>query len=144
MKPPRHYRTRSRLGTPEFLDHGFRDPRSHVVTRTGRVVLRGVDATIFRGQIYRRANGRCEVETNGKRCNKYAAWKGYRHGELYHITDRKHGGSDVEAGVLWSCWEHHRERHPGPQFAPQRRRKAAALQDPSQPGQLPAADTAGL
>lgn len=32
MKPPRPYRTRSRLGTPEFLDHGFRD---HCLAKIG-------------------------------------------------------------------------------------------------------------
>ena len=40
-KPIPRTRKRKHLGTPEFLDHGFRDPRSYIETRTGRTVLFG-------------------------------------------------------------------------------------------------------
>ena len=69
----------------------FKDPRSRTLWRTGRVVLKGQDKTDLRRQVYRRANGRCEVLKNGKRCGKFAAWSGWHHGELSHIIASAHG-----------------------------------------------------
>jgi hypothetical protein len=106
----------------------FRDPRSRVLWRTGRVILKGQDKTELRHCVYERAAGRCEEVRNGKRCNRFAPWDGLKHGELSH---KKHGAhrDDTDAGTLWSCRECHSRRHPGPQFAPQRRRGAMARTD---------------
>src|SRR5947209_2380946 len=60
----------------------FKDPRSRVLWRTGRVQLRGQDKTDLRRDVYGRAQGRCEDERNGKRCNRFAPWDGLQHGEL--------------------------------------------------------------
>jgi hypothetical protein len=117
---------RQRSTPAQMAEHGFKDGRSYVQWNTGRVILRGVDMTELRGQVYARAGGRCEViKANGKRCNRFAAWDGVEHGELSHD---KHGPykTDTADAVLWSCRGCHRERHPGPQFAPQRRRAEAA------------------
>lgn len=105
----------------------FKDPRSKVLWRTGRVILKGQDKTDLRRQVYTRAAGRCEEVRNGKRCNKFAPWDGLQHGELSH---RQHGASrdDTPSGVIWSCRECHRKRHPGPQFAPQRKAAVALSQ----------------
>ena len=112
----------------------FKDPRSKVLWRTGRVKLRGQDKTDLRRAIYNRAGGRCEEIRNGKRCNRFAAWDGLKHGELSH---RKHGANrdDTEEGVIWSCKECHAERHPGPQFAAKRRRAQEAVPDSARPRQ---------
>ena len=121
-----HVRIRPKLGTPEFLEHGFKDPRSYVETRTGRVVLRGVDYQGLRRDAYRRAGGHCELEKpNGKRCNRYAPLDGIGHGELAHAIHRKRGGSDVITNVAWSCGSpdfcHRRRDHPGPAWSFTRR-----------------------
>lgn len=141
MKTPaklKPYRTRSRLGTREFLTrHGFKDSRSYVETKTGRVVLRGVDYKLFRFEIFKRAGGRCElVKANGKRCNKFAQLDGVGHGELAHTVHRKRGGSDAPDNVLWSCGQpdscHRNRDHPGPQWS-KRRRALEAGENPAQP-----------
>lgn len=111
-------RTRPKLGTEEFLEHGFMDPRSHIVTRTGQIVLRGVDKTNLRHDVYRRAGGRCEIASEGKRCNRFASWDGIGHGELVHIIAIGRGGSDSLTNCEWGCPECHRKRdHPGPQWS---------------------------
>jgi len=96
--------------------HGFKDPRSRVLWRTGRVILKGADKTDLRRQVYNRAEGRCEEERNGKRCGWFAPWDGIGHGELSHVN---HGANrdDTEAGTIWSCSECHARRHPGLQFS---------------------------
>lgn len=135
---PRH-RTRSKLGTLDYLDHGFIDSRSYVETRTGRVVLRGADYQNLRRKVYQRAGGRCEfIKSNGKRCNKFAPLDGIGHGELAHTIHRKRGGSDSPENASWSCGGHdgcHRKRdHPGPQWSPLIRRGAVdAGQDKAEP-----------
>lgn len=90
---------------------------SRVLWRTGQVILRGEDMRQFRLKIFRRAGGRCEVMKGSKRCNVYAPWDGFGHGELSHEVHRGRGGSDVESNVLWSCKKHHDQRHPGPQWS---------------------------
>ena len=105
----------------EPRDPRFKDPRSYVQWRSGRTILRGQDKTDLRRRVYNRAGGRCEEEPNGKRCNKFAPWDGIGHGELSH-EDHGANRDDTEAGTKWSCRECHARRHPGPQFAPQRRR----------------------
>ena len=77
----------------------FKDPRSRTLWRTGRVVLKGQDKTDLRRQVYRRAGGRCEIEWNGKRCNRYAPWAGIKHGELVHVVASAHAGSDTVANI---------------------------------------------
>ena len=136
----RPYRTRSRLGTKEFLEkHGFWDKRSHVVTRTGRVVLRGMDKTKLRHDVCKRAGGRCELlKPDGTRCNRFAPWDGIGHGELVHIVASGKGGSDTLENTQWSCGlpdSCHRKRdHPGPQWSPLIRGRAdQAGQNPAQP-----------
>jgi len=62
-----------------------------VLWRTGRVIEDAAGMKALRLKVYRRAGGRCEVEWNGKRCNKFAPWSGYRHGHLVHIVARGHG-----------------------------------------------------
>ena len=136
--PLRPYRTRSRLGTREFLTrHGFKDARSHVVTKTGRVVLRGADKTQLRRDAYERAGGRCElVKSDGKRCNRFAPWDGIGHGELVHIVASGRGGSDSLDNCEWSCGlpdSCHRKRdHPGTQWT-QRSRADETGAHPAQP-----------
>lgn len=136
----RRIRTRPHLGTTEFLEHGFLDPRSYVVTHSGRIVLRGADKTDLRRTLYRRSGGRCEIRWKGKRCNRFAPWDGLGHGEMVHIVASAHGGSDSADNCQWGCPDCHKRRdHPGIQFAPQRRRQAEAGGDPAQPGAAPAA-----
>ena len=151
-QPERHRKTvprvraRQKLGTPEFLDHGFLDQRSYVVTRTGRIVLRGADYSKFRWQVYGRAGGRCELDKpNGTRCNKFAPFDGYGHGELAHTIHRSRGGSDAPENAKWSCGIstnhagglepgcHRKQDHPGPQWSAVRRRALEAGQNPAQP-----------
>jgi hypothetical protein len=110
----------------------FKDPRSKVQWRTGRVILKGQDKTELRRAVYNRAGGRCEEIRNGKRCNRFAAWGGVKHGELSH---RKHGANrdDTTDGVIWSCRTCHSARHPGPQFAAQRRRAQETVSDSARP-----------
>ena len=111
-----------KLGTPEFLDHGFLDDRSYIETRTGRVVLFGQDKTKLRREIYARAGGRCEILREGKRCGKFAPWDGIGHGELVHIRNKAFKRNDTLEFTEWGCRACHARRdHPGPQFAPQRR-----------------------
>jgi len=112
----------------------FKDPRSRILWRTGRVQLRGQDKTDLRRDVYNRAGGRCEEIRNGKRCNRFAGWDGLKHGELSH---RAHGAkrNDTTDDVLWSCRECHRKRHPGPQFAAQRRRAQETVADRARPGE---------
>ena len=71
----------------------------------------------LRREAFRRAGGRCEIETDGKRCNVYAAWDGMNRGELWHKVHRGMGGSDELDNVLWSCRACHKKRHPGPQWS---------------------------
>ena len=126
-------RSREPRHTPEQMaEHGFRDPRSRVLWKTGRVILRGADMTELRRKVYQRAGGRCEVMRRGKRCNRFAAWDGFGHGELSHD---KHGASrnDTPETVLWSCRECHENRHPGPQFSAQRRRAQDSGAHPAGP-----------
>ena len=112
----------------------FKDPRSRILWRSGRVILKGADMTDLRRKVYRRANGRCEVKRNGKRCGQFAPWDGFKHGELAHLVGRGRTGSDTEANTVWSCRECHRnELHRGPQFAPERRRRAKAVPDSEGP-----------
>jgi hypothetical protein len=116
-----NFRTRPRLGTPEFLQSfGFKDKRSYINSKTGRVVLRGLDYKEFWDEIYGRAGGRCEVETDGKRCNKFVSRDGLNRGELRHLNHRGKGGSDVPENVELSCGGHescHRKLdHVGPQW----------------------------
>jgi hypothetical protein len=98
------------------MNHEFKDPRSRVLWRTGRVILKGQDMSGLRWQVFDRAGARCEALRNGKRCNRYAPWDGMKHGELSH--DR-HGAAktDTLESVLWSCRDCHRKRHPGLQFS---------------------------
>lgn len=101
-----------------------RKPKSRTVWRSGRVILKGAEMTQLRRDVFERAEGRCEVATHWGRCNTYAAWDGWQHGELSHRIDKAHGGSDSIENCLWSCAPCHRRRHPGPQFAFQRRSAA--------------------
>lgn len=139
MKPIPRTRTRRKLGTAEFLNHGFKDPRSYIETRTGRVVLRGQDKTILRRKAYARAGGRCELDKpDGKPCNRFAPWDGIGHGELVHMVASGRGGSDSLDNVEWSCGQpdscHRKRDHPGPQWSPLIRRGAVdAGQDSAQP-----------
>jgi hypothetical protein len=95
----------------------FKDPRSRVLWRSGRVILKGKDMTRFRWQVFDRAEARCEIVIDGKRCKKYAPWSGPGHGELVHILARAHGGSDTIDNCLWGCREHHKAKfHPGVQW----------------------------
>lgn len=122
----------------------FKDPRSKVLWRTGRVILKGQDKTDLRRNVYCRAGGRCEIEwpdANGKakRCNKFAPWSGIGHGELVHIVASAHGGSDSLENCQWGCGGkngcHAKRDHPGPQFAAQRRRRAETGAHPQGPGE---------
>src|ERR1051326_3982940 len=73
-----HTRTRSRLGTPEYLAaHSFKDKRSYV-TAFGRKVLRGKDMTDLRMKVFRRSGGHCEEVKNGNPHGKYADRKSTR------------------------------------------------------------------
>ena len=94
----------------------FKDPRSRVLWRTGRVIRRGQDMTELRREVYARAGGHCEVTRRGRRCNRFAPWDGLKHGELSHHA---HGANrnDIPEAVVWSCRECHKLRHPGPQFS---------------------------
>ena len=113
-----HTRTRSRLGTPEYLAaHSFKDKRSYV-TAFGRKVLRGKDMTDLRMKVFRRSGGHCEEVKNGNPHGKYAPWDGIGKGELSHLVHRGRGGSDEESNVIWSCADCHRARHPGVQWTP--------------------------
>ena len=130
----RHYiRSRSRepRSTPEQMaERGFRDPRSHVLWRTGRVILKGQDKRDLRLLVCNRAGARCEIEWDGKRCNKFAPWSGWAHGELVHVVASSHGGSDSLENCLWGCHDcHKRKYHPGLQFEAERRRSADAGAD---------------
>lgn len=114
-KPIPRFRTRPRLGT---WPQNFNDPRSHVVQRTGQIILRGVDKTNFRFCIFRRAGGHCEIEWDGKVCGKFAAWDGIGKGDLVHIVATGRGGSDTHDNCLWGCQECHRRKfHPGLQWS---------------------------
>ena len=129
-------RTRPRLGTKEFLEHGFLDQRSHIVTSTGRVVLRGKDKTNLRWKVFKRAGGKCELtQPDGARCNRYAPFDGRGHGELVHRTASAHGGSDSLDNCEWGCADCHRKRdHPGPQWSALIRGRADGVsQDSPQP-----------
>jgi len=120
----------------EHRDPRFKDPRSRVLWRSGRVILKGADMTALRWTVYHRASGRCEVKANGRRCNKFAPFDGYGHGELAHVQGRGRTGSDTPENTLWSCRSCHREGlHVGPQFAPQRRRRAETGANPEGPGE---------
>lgn len=90
--------------------------------RTGRVIEDGPGMHKLRSAVYRRAGGHCEIVWDGKRCNRFAKWDGFGHGELWHEIHRGRGGSDIESNCFWSCKECHRRRHPGPQWS----RKAIA------------------
>lgn len=115
----------------------FKDPRSRELWRSGRVILKGQDMTDLRRAVYARAQGRCEVKrTNGKRCNTFAPFDGFGHGELAHLIGRGRTGSDTLENTCWSCRECHRtELHRGPQFAPQRRRRAEISENIARPGE---------
>ena len=89
-------------------DPRFKDPRSRQLWRTGRVILKGQDMTDLRRQVYRRSGGHCEVEKHGKRCNRFAPWDGYRHGELAHRVHHSHGGTDTPENTCWACYDCHR------------------------------------
>lgn len=129
-RPLSRTRTRRPLGTPEFLDHGFLDPRSYVETRTGRVVLFGADKTKLRRDVYARAQGKCEIEWDGKRCGKFAAWDGIGKGELVHIRGAAFKRNDTLEHTQWGCREcHSRRDHPGPQFVSERRRRGDVVHD---------------
>src|SRR5271165_6655909 len=120
----------------EPRDPRFKDPRSRVLWRSGRVILKGQDMTALRWEVYHRAQGRCEVKANGRRCNKFAPFDGFGHGELAHLDARGRGGSDTPQNTCWACRDCHRERlHVGPQFAPQRRRRAEAGANSEGPGE---------
>lgn len=115
-------------------EHNFKDSRSKALWRSNRIVLFGQDKTDLRRAVYQRAGGKCEIEWNGRRCNRYAPWSGIGHGELVHIVASAHGGSDSLENCQWGCGGrdgcHARRDHPGPQFATQRSRRdkeAAAL-----------------
>lgn len=97
--------------------HGFKDPRSRVLWRTGRTILKGADKTDLRRRVYNRAEGRCEAEVNGKRCGWFAPWDGIGRGELSHVVHGAKGLGDVESNVVWSCSECHARHHPGLQFS---------------------------
>lgn len=90
---------------------------SRKLWRTGQVILRGDDMKAFRLEIFRRAEGRCEIEEDGVRCNIYAPWDGFGHGELSHKIHKGRGGSDSPDNVSWSCVGHHRKLHLGPQWS---------------------------
>ena len=103
--------------------------------RTGQVKEDAAGMYRLRRLVFKRAGGNCEVRKNGKRCNKYAPWDGYRHGELSHIVRRGRGGSDIAENCEWACWECHRTvRHRGPQWSAVIRRRATEIgQDPAKP-----------
>lgn len=115
----------TRLSTPaEMREHGFKDPRSRKLWRSGRVILKGPDMKALRWKVYNRAGGRCEVKKpNGRRCGKFAPFDGFAHGELAHFpVSRGRTGSDAEENTLWSCKGCHRQvLHPGLQFSKARR-----------------------
>ena len=92
--------------------HGFKDPRSRVLWRTGRVILKGQDKTDLRRAVYNRAGGRCEIERNGKRCNWFAPWDGPGHGELVHRIASSHGGSDSRSQLSVGMPDCHGKRDP--------------------------------
>lgn len=103
--------------TEQMLEHGFADPRSCKLWRSGRVILKGKDKTEFRWKIFDRAQARCEIEIDGKCCKKYAPWSGPGHGDLVHIVASVHGGSDTIDNCLWGCRDcHKRKYHPGLQW----------------------------
>lgn len=117
-------REREPRSTPEQMqEYGFHDSRSHVLWRTGRVILKGKDKTDLRWRVFVRAGGKCEITFGPKRCNKRAPWQGWAHGELVHVIASAHGGSDSEENCLWGCHDcHKRKYHPGLQFSRQETR----------------------
>jgi curved DNA-binding protein CbpA len=84
---------RSRPREPRDHTHGFKDPRSRVLWRSGRTILKGEDKTDLRRRVFQRAGGRCEDERHGKRCNRFASWQGIGHGELSHREHGPHRGT---------------------------------------------------
>ena len=88
-----------------------------VLWRTGRVIEDGAGKKALRLAVYQRAEGRCEVVWDGKRCNKFAAWDGHYKGDLIHLKDPIKGHSDEPELCEWGCHSCHMRRdHPGPQF----------------------------
>ena len=93
-----------------------RKPRREL-WRTGQIKEDAEGMHKLRMSVFRRAGGRCEIERDGKRCNRFAKWDGFGHGELYHEVHRGRGGSDVPENCFWSCKECHQRRHPGPHWS---------------------------
>ena len=86
--------------------------------RTGQIIEDAEGMRKLRLAVFHRAGGRCEaIREDGQRCNKFAKWDGFGHGELSHEVHRGRGGSDVESNCFWSCPPCHRRRHPGPQWS---------------------------
>ena len=84
--------------------------RRRVLWRSGRIIEDAAGMASLRLEVFRRANGRCEV------CGRFAKWQGIGGGELAHIVARGRGGSDTAENLLWKCRGCHRADHPGPQW----------------------------
>lgn len=88
--------------------------RARVSWRSGKVRLDGAGMRELRGEVFRRAGGRCENTVKGSRCNQQAGWYD---GELHHIVHRSRGGSDTLENSCWTCWDcHHAHHNGGPQI----------------------------
>jgi len=85
-----------------------------VFWRTGRIREDAAGVRQLRMDVFLRAEGRCEIKWDGKRCNKFAPWDGFGHGELVHLKPR----NDIREACQWGCHEcHSRRDHPGPQWS---------------------------
>jgi hypothetical protein len=105
-----------------------------VLWRSGRVIEDAKGMYELRRRVFQRSGGFCEViKANGKKCGTYARWDGIGKGDLSHIKHGAKGPGDVDSNVLWSCRPCHSARHPGPQFAAQRRRSENASAHPEGP-----------
>lgn len=108
----------------------FLDRRSRMDTN-GLPHLKGRDVGVLRRACYERAQGRCEqikreeigeptIPPNSpyagciarveKVCEAFAAWEGFKHGEMHHVPDG-YERVDTLDHVVWSCWECHRRSH---------------------------------
>lgn len=63
-------------------------------------------------QVYERADGRCEVEINGKRCGRFILFEQARYINFAH-TETRNGKSDdwvcEPDNIIFTCAEHHIE-----------------------------------
>ena len=112
--------SRTNAHTKRWRSSWFRKGKKErrVLWRTGRVIEDSAGKKALRLRVFQRAEGRCEIEWDGQRCNKYAPWDGFNHGHLVHLKDPIKGHSDEDSLCQWGCADcHFRRDHPGPQWS---------------------------